>query len=60
VRRGQGLPVLPAPLQRAVLDAGVLLYPVHDAQRDADRARLRRDVDAWRARQARYTSGGGR
>lgn len=49
---------LPTDLQRAVLDAGVLMYPVHDEQRHADRVRLQRDIDAHRARQARYSPAG--
>lgn len=40
------------------LPFGVLFYPVHDEQRRAVRARLQRDVDAHRARQARYATTG--
>ena len=52
--KGPGIHTLPTELQRAVLDAGVLMYPVHDEQRRADAVRLQRDIDAHRARQACY------
>lgn len=57
-RHGGVADTLPSDLARAVLDAGVLMYPVHDEQRRADRVRLQRDIDAHSARQARYAAAG--